>query len=116
MRDLEDIPLNEVLERLYGAEINAGIASFWDNGTGEASSDRRKSTLYKGVPFALKYIRLIATLPGLELAGHATDSRLRFRFDGGIGSVMGLIKPTNDVVDVFHDGQCLANNNREEAP
>jgi len=32
MRDLEDIPLNEVLERLYTAEINAGIASFWDAG------------------------------------------------------------------------------------
>lgn len=32
MRDLEDIPLNEVLERLYKAEINAGIASFWDMG------------------------------------------------------------------------------------
>ena len=32
MRDFEDIPLNEVLERLYKAEINAGIASFWDAG------------------------------------------------------------------------------------
>lgn len=32
MRDLEDIPLSEVLERLYGAEINAGVSSFWDGG------------------------------------------------------------------------------------
>ena len=31
-RDLEDIPLNEVLERLYSAEINAVISSFWDAG------------------------------------------------------------------------------------
>ena len=32
MADLEDIPLSEVLERLYKAEINAGISSFWDMG------------------------------------------------------------------------------------
>lgn len=31
-RDLEDIPLSELLERLYDAEINAGISSFWDGG------------------------------------------------------------------------------------
>lgn len=32
MTDLEDIPLHEILERLYNAEINCGIASFWDAG------------------------------------------------------------------------------------
>ena len=32
MADLEDLSLGEVLERLYKAEINAGIASFWDAG------------------------------------------------------------------------------------
>lgn len=32
MADLEDLSLGEVFERLYRAEINAGIASFWDMG------------------------------------------------------------------------------------
>lgn len=32
MADLEDLSLGEVLERLYKAEINAGISSFWDAG------------------------------------------------------------------------------------
>lgn len=32
MQDLEDIPLHEMLERLYDAEINCGLQSFWDAG------------------------------------------------------------------------------------
>lgn len=32
MTDLEDIPLSEMLSRLYRAEINAGVSSFWDAG------------------------------------------------------------------------------------
>lgn len=67
-------------------------------GKGEISSDRGKSASYRGVPFALKYIRMICALPGVEFTSQPhKEAPLRFRFDGGIGSVMALRKSTVDV-------------------
>lgn len=44
-----------------------------------------------GVPFALKYVNRMLTLPEVEIAASNEDGKpLLFRFRGGIGSVMPL--------------------------
>lgn len=60
------------------------------NGSGEADPERRMSTSILGRIFALNYVRMIADLPGLEVAGNEDELPLFFRFEGGVGGIMPL--------------------------
>jgi len=65
----------------------------------------RASISIGGTPFDTHYVGLIAGLPGVEIATAAAATEyadhdpghvLAFRFDGGIGAVMGMRRPCDD--------------------
>jgi hypothetical protein len=65
------------------------------DGTGTATidSDAKTSVGLCGTPYALRLVRMIADLPGLQIAAgrslkHDRSSVLAFRFDGGDGLLM----------------------------
>lgn len=61
------------------------------DGFGFEDPDRDEKFKIGGLPFALRYVRLMAALPGLEIMKSPVYAApLLFRFDGGIGAVMGL--------------------------
>jgi hypothetical protein len=77
-------------------------------GSGLISNDKGKSARYRGVPFALKYVRLICELPGVEITAQThSHASLRFRFDGGSGSVMALRSDEREDVHVFAERDAL---------
>jgi len=88
-------------------------------GTGNRSSDVGKSARYRRVPFALKYIRAVCSFPSVEICDQSgPEMPLRFRFDGGIGSVMPLRTDTHcDAVQVFaeHDAQAAPDPAQEQS-
>ena len=60
-------------------------------GTGRADPERRTSVRILGRLYALNYVRIIASLPGLEVSdGQGGERPLFYRFDGGIGALMPL--------------------------
>lgn len=60
------------------------------NGSGEADPERQMSTSILGRIYALNYVRMIAELPGLEVANNEDERPLLFRFEGGVGGIMPL--------------------------
>jgi len=76
----------------------------WDCGSTGAvtvSSDDRKSASIGPQPYALKYVRLIHSLPGLQLPKKPPkDGPVSFRFDGGEGLLMPLTWAALDHLDI----------------
>lgn len=70
-------------------------------GSGLESADHGISTTIRGHTYALRYVRLMLSLPGVILADN-TDAKkpLLFRFDGGIGALMPRNVPAAKQVDV----------------
>lgn len=66
------------------------------HGTGKEDGERRVTTTVRGHTYQLRYVRMMLSLPGVEVAD-ATEAvkPLIFRFDGGIGAVM----PTRGKMD-----------------
>lgn len=59
--------------------------------TGQVTTDYKVGVGVSGIPFALHYIRMIAGLPGLEIAKVIVPKEpMAFRFDGGEGILMPL--------------------------
>ena len=72
------------------------------DGRGETkvNSDDDKSIDILALPFGLRYVRLVTTLPNVQIAKIAwpndTVTGLRFKFDGGDGLLMPLKSACND--------------------
>ncbi len=61
------------------------------NGTGNDIPERRTSTTLNGSLTALRYVRLILSLPGIVIGKSAGEGLpIPFQFDGGIGALMPL--------------------------
>ena len=58
---------------------------------------------YRGVYFALKYIRMICALPNVTLTDPTASDPMGFRFDGGEGALMALRHRVGPVVSAFSD-------------
>ena len=74
------------------------------SGTIKNDDDNNKSVGLLGISFARKYVRLLETLPGLQVAtiGGLYDGivGLAFKFDGGHGLLMPLRRQRKDHVEV----------------
>lgn len=58
---------------------------------GDGKTYPHASTSIGGANFAARYVALLLTLPGIEVAAkHAFPDPLLFRFDGGIGALMPI--------------------------
>jgi hypothetical protein len=71
-------------------------------GTGEVTDiDEKVSTTVRGVTFDLRYVLLMLSLPGVEVATKADkDKPLLFRFDGGIGALMPMRNKTDKHTEI----------------
>jgi len=78
------------------------------DGSGDikVNSDDDKSIDILALPFSLRYVRLVTTLPNVQIAKIALlddiGTCLRFKFDGGDGLLMPLTNARND-----HIGEAL---------
>ena len=71
-------------------------------GTGSQAAEGDYSTTYEGVNFALRYVRKMLALPGIEIAKPRTaDAPLLFRFEGGVGAVMPQRGESANHIEVF---------------
>jgi hypothetical protein len=71
-------------------------------GTGSQAAEGNYSTSYEGVNFALRYVRKMLALPGIEIAKpRDKEAPLLFRFEGGVGAVMPLRGTMLNHVEVF---------------
>lgn len=68
------------------------------NGTGLVPA--KVSTEIGGEIFNMKYIRMIAELPGVEVALGVSDAAMFFRFEGGVGALMPMMSGFENHVNV----------------
>lgn len=74
------------------------------DGSGSEAAEANVSTSYEGAVFALRYVRRVLALPGIELAHvKASDAPLFFRFDGGAGALMPMRGESANHINVFGD-------------
>lgn len=71
-------------------------------GTGNQAAEGKLTTTFAGITFALRYVRKMLSLPGIEIATpRASEGPLLFRFDGGVGALMPMRGPSVHHVEVF---------------
>lgn len=72
------------------------------DGSGEVYTEPKISTVIGGIPFGLRYALMVAELPNVEISIHGVGERQRlfFRFDGGVGALMPLCKPHDQIVEI----------------
>jgi hypothetical protein len=64
------------------------------DGTGQISSDEHSTEFVRGVPFCRHYIRMLLTLPGIQIPVQPIAKQpMPFKFDGGEGALMPLNAP-----------------------
>lgn len=70
-------------------------------GTGQRNPERDISTTINAGLYALYYVRLMLSLPGLEVQADAKDrAPMLFRFNGGIGALMPLLGKHAQHIDI----------------
>jgi hypothetical protein len=72
-------------------------------GAGDVDAEKLTSTMLGPKTFALNYVRMMLSLPGIEIAASPSEpdeKPLFFRFDGGIGALMPMGGSKENHIDV----------------
>lgn len=76
------------------------------DGEGNVDIERKMSTTIGPKIYSLHYVRMVLSLPGIEIAAHpkkSDEKPLLFRFEGGVGALMSMRSERENHVDIKFD-------------